>query len=152
MEYIYDDGGRKNAGYKGTTGDCVTRAIAITTNTPYQEVYNTLFTGIKEYGASHYDKTAKRIQRGNGRKGTTPRNGVSKKVYEAYLTKLGWHWIATMHIGEGCHTHLRANELPSGRIIARVSKHLTTVIDGVIHDTFDPSRNETRCVYGYYTK
>jgi hypothetical protein len=26
------------------------------------------------------------------------------------------------------------------------------VIDGVIHDTFDPSRGGTRCVYGYWIK
>ena len=38
MEYIHDDGGRVAAGYKGKTGDCVTRAIAIATGKPYQEV------------------------------------------------------------------------------------------------------------------
>lgn len=38
--WIYDDGGRSEAGYKGTTGDCVCRAIAIATETPYQEVYD----------------------------------------------------------------------------------------------------------------
>jgi hypothetical protein len=26
------------------------------------------------------------------------------------------------------------------------------VIDGVIHDTYDPSRDGKRCVYGYFTK
>ena len=31
-----------------------------------------------------------------------------------------------------------------------VSKHITAVVDGVIHDTFDPSRDGTRCVYGYW--
>ena len=29
--YAFDDGGRAPAGYKGTTGDCVCRAIAIAT-------------------------------------------------------------------------------------------------------------------------
>jgi len=57
-----------------------------------------------------------------------------------------------MGIGTGCKVHLKASELPSGAIIVSVSKHLTTVIDGVIHDTFDPSRGETRCVYGYFEK
>jgi len=33
-----------------------------------------------------------------------------------------------------------------------LSRHLTTVIDGVIYDTYDPSREGTRCVYGYYSK
>jgi len=37
-------------------------------------------------------------------------------------------------------------------LIVKVSKHLTTVIDGVLHDTHDPSRRGSRCVYGYYLK
>lgn len=31
MTFVYDDGGRSAAGFKGKTGDCVTRAIAIAT-------------------------------------------------------------------------------------------------------------------------
>jgi hypothetical protein len=31
MTFVYDDGGRSAAGFKGKTGDCVTRAIAIGT-------------------------------------------------------------------------------------------------------------------------
>ena len=42
MEFIYDDGGRAAAGFKGKTGDCVTRAIAIATGRPYREVYDRL--------------------------------------------------------------------------------------------------------------
>jgi hypothetical protein len=55
-----------------------------------------------------------------------------------------------MQIGSGCTVHLSADELPSGRLVVSVSKHLTAVIDGVIHDTHDPSRRGTRCVYGYW--
>ena len=39
MEHVYDDGGRKAAGYKGSTGDCATRAIAIACEIPYQDAY-----------------------------------------------------------------------------------------------------------------
>jgi hypothetical protein len=38
--FIYDDGGRKNANYKGQTNDCVTRSIAIVTGKSYKEVYD----------------------------------------------------------------------------------------------------------------
>jgi hypothetical protein len=55
-----------------------------------------------------------------------------------------------MLIGQGCKVHLRSDELPSGRLIVRVSGHITSMIDGVLHDTYDCSRNGTRCVYGYY--
>ena len=43
MLWQYNDGGRAAAGYKGQTGDCVTRAIAIATERPYREVYDALF-------------------------------------------------------------------------------------------------------------
>jgi hypothetical protein len=39
MKFQYNDGGRKDAGYKGFTGDCGTRAIAIVTGLSYQTVY-----------------------------------------------------------------------------------------------------------------
>jgi hypothetical protein len=57
-----------------------------------------------------------------------------------------------MAIGSGCTVHLRDGELPQGRLIVAVSKHIVTVIDGVIRDTHDPSRDGTRCVYGYWRK
>lgn len=45
------------AGYKGNTGDCVTRAIAIATGRPYQEVYDALGqrerTGKRKRGRSN---------------------------------------------------------------------------------------------------
>jgi hypothetical protein len=150
--HVYDDGGRAAAGYKGTAGDCVCRAIAIATERPYQEVYETLRSGLREYAGSRRDRTAKRIARGRGRRGTTPRNGISPKVYGPYLKALGWQWTPTMRIGSGCKVHLRANELPPGRLIVQVSRHLAAVIDGVIHDTHDCSRSGTRCVYGYWAK
>jgi hypothetical protein len=68
-----------------------------------------------------------------------------------YLGK-GWEWVACMQIGQGCKVHLIHSELPKGRIIASVSKHLCAVIDGVVNDTYDCSRDGTRCVYGYFRK
>jgi len=133
MMFVYDDGGRRVAGFQGAAGDCVTRAIAITTERPYSEVYDALAAHMRDLG-----------------KPRSARNGIPRKVYEDYLGACGWRWFPTMHIGSGCTTHLRSDELPAGRIIARLSKHVCAVIDGVIHDTHDPSRDGTRCVYGYF--
>ena len=84
---------------------------------------------------------------------STARNGVYKdttrKVIEGYL---GWKWHPVMGIGSGCTTHLRSDELPKGNIIVRVTKHLTCVKDGVLYDTYDCSRDGTRCVYGFWSK
>jgi hypothetical protein len=66
------------------------------------------------------------------------------------MESLGWVWTPTMLVGQGCKVHLRASELPKGRLVVCVSKHSVAVIDGIIHDTYDPSRGGTRCVYGYW--
>lgn len=148
MEHVYNDGGRAAAGYKGDTGDCVVRAIAIATETPYQEVYDALEAANRTHMLERRDYVAKRMQK----KGTTPRSGNFRRVYDLYLATKGWLFTPTMSIGSGCKVHLRADELPPGRIIASVSRHLVAVIDGVAQDTHDPSRGGKRCVYGYYTK
>lgn len=134
------DGGRAAAGFRGATGDCVTRAISIVTGIPYREVYDAL------------NELAAQERPWRGRKRSSSRKGVFRRTYRRYLAALGWQWVPTMRIGSGCTVHLRADELPKGRLIVKVSHHLVAVIDGVIYDTHDPSRGGTRCVYGYYTR
>lgn len=155
MKFQFNDGGRAEAGYKGNVGDCVCRAIAIAADLPYQEVYTRLFVLAKTFASSggrcKVSKLMAKAKPGS-KWDASPGNGVHKKVYEPYLTSLGFKWFPIMKIGSGCTVHLRPGELPGGTLIVRVSCHLTTVIDGVIHDTYDCSRNEDRCVYGYYYK
>lgn len=162
MKFVYDDGGRSACGYTGKAGDCVTRSIAIATGKPYQEVYDALNE------LAENERTGKR-KRGK----SSARNGVYKGTIHKYLDRLGWKWTPTMFIGSGCKVHLHDGELPMGKLIVSVSKHLTAVIDGVIHDTHDPQREvhtmefngasssddprvvrliQRRCVYGYYLK
>lgn len=143
MKQVHDDGGRAAAGFRGITGDCVCRAIAIATEQPYDEVYNAI-----NFAAGSERLTRKRRARGR----SSARTGVWKQTTRHLLKSMGWTWHPTMQIGSGCRVHLRDGELPMGRLVVAVSKHLTAVIDGVIHDTFDPSRDGTRCVYGYWSK
>ena len=151
MQFVYDDGGRAAAGYKGNSGDCVARAIAIAAQMPYQQVYDAI------NDAAQAEKPRKRGK-------SSARNGVLKTTTRRYMESLGWRWTPTMGIGTGCKVHLVDGELPAGRLVVSVSKHLTAVIDGVIHDTHDPQRSTTfyednvpvrtagRCVYGYWEK
>lgn len=135
MKWIYNDGGRSKY-FKGYTGDCACRAISIATGRDYKEIYNLINT---------YSKNDKNYSHA--------RTGVSHKIIYKILTDLGWIWIPTMKFAEGCKVHLNENELPNDKtIIARLSRHLTCIINGKIHDTYDPSRNGSRCVYGYYIK
>lgn len=139
LPFTYDDGGRASAGYKGEADDCVVRSIAIATGKPYQDVYDQM------------NAMAKRERPRKGQKRSSSRTGVKTPTVRRYMESIGWVWTPTMQIGSGCRVHLRIGELPSGRLVVRVSKHMAAVIDGKIHDTGDPSRDGTRCVYGYWT-
>lgn len=140
MDFVFHDGGRAAAGYKGLTGDCVTRSIAIATGKTYQEVYDALNR------LAMMERLGKRK-----RKRSNSRTGVFRPTYQRYLESLGWHWTSAMKIGSGCQVHLRAAELPQGPLLVKVSRHLTAVIDGVIYDTRDCSGGGTRCVYGHFS-
>lgn len=139
--FVLDDGGRLQAGWRGDTGDCFVRALSIASEMPYNEARQLVVA------------FAAREKRGKRkRKISSPSSGVYARTARRIMDHLGWQWIATMRIGSGCTTHLFPSELPSGRLICRVSKHFVAVIDGVIHDTYDPMRGGTRCVYGYWIK
>jgi hypothetical protein len=156
MEFVYDDGGREAAGFRGKAGDCVARAVAIASGKPYAEVYAALADGMGKQRKS---------------KGRSARNGVStkRKWFKDYMQALGFSWTPTMQIGQGCKVHLDAGELPSGRLVVAVSRHYVAVIDGVLRDTFDARRfafdgladfekdegvgaRPSRCVYGYWAR
>jgi len=173
MRVVITDGGRAAAGYQGRAGDCVARSIAIISGRPYQEVYNAL-----AHIMATMPKTKKRKKAGV----QSAANGVytKSKLFKDYMASLGFVWTPTMQIGSGCKVHLASGELPPGRLVVSVSKHYTAVIDGVIHDTHDPQREDSwsfepdegqplkknqvrvngsirtkiggRCVYGYWRK
>jgi len=137
--FKYNDGGREAAGFKGDTGDCVTRAIAIATGEPYQKIYDDM------------NRIGKQERRSKNRSSkSTARGGVYKPTYHRYLLSLGWKWTPTMFIGQGCKVHLRKDELPKGTLIVSLSQHLATVVDGILQDTERCDRKGMRCVYGYY--
>lgn len=140
MPFVKDDGGRAAAGFKGSAGDCVARSVAIASGRPYAEVYQALASGRGE----------QRVTRRSGKKPASARNGINvrRKWFKDYMAKLGFRWVPTMHIGQGCKVHLVAGELPPGRLIVSVSKHYTAVIDGVVHDTYDPQRSVDEHVAG----
>ena len=146
--FQFNDGGREKAGFKGGAGDCVVRSIAIAADLPYMQVYEDLRLANESYAQLKNDRLAKRLSA----KGSSPRNGNHRNVFHDYILAQGLEWVPTMKVGAGCQVHLRPEELPKGILIAKVSKHLTTIINGVIHDTHNPSRGGTRCVYGYYLK
>lgn len=150
MLVVRTDGGRAAAGFKGSAGDCVARAVAIASGRPYAEVYARLAAGM---GSQRQGKR-------RTKSGATARNGVNttRQWFKDYMKELGAEWTPAMRIGSGCTVHLHDGELPMGRLVVSLSKHFAAVIDGVIHDTSDPQwatiwsdgRVSRRCVYGYW--
>jgi hypothetical protein len=143
ISFVYNDGGRADAGRKGHTGDCVTRAIAIAAGLPYQEVYDRMAEGNVTQRRSKHDKSKRSRTASHG-------IAVKRKWFKDYMAELGFVWTATMEVGSGCKVHLKSDELPKGRIVVSLSRHYAAVIDGVLNDTQDCSRGGTRCVYGYW--
>lgn len=142
INFVKNDGGRAAASYKGTAGDCVCRAICITTGLPYAQVYDRLAQGCAD----------QRATKRNPKRSRSARNGINtdRKWFKDYMAELGFFWVPLMGIGTGCKVHLRADELPRGRLIVSLSGHMAAVIDKVLHDTYDCSRDGTRCVYGIW--
>jgi len=151
ITWQHDDGGRSLAGFTGYTGDCVVRAIAIAGGMDYREVYDEMYARQRAFFARTRSKRVKYTRTGKARTGS-PREGIYSDVYKPYLAELGWVWTPTMTIGSGVRMHVSWAELPDEPImILRLSKHLCAVINGVVRDTLDPSREGMRAVYGYWT-
>lgn len=140
MEFIKATGGRELYFTKPDVRDCVTRAICNASGMDYLEVYN----GINELAKK--ERTSKR------RAKSSARNGVRSNTVNKYIEGvLGWVWVPCMGIGTGCQVHVRKSELPAkGAYILNLSGHLTCWKDGQLYDTYDCSRDGTRCVYGYW--
>lgn len=135
------DGGRAAAGFKGNARDCAVRAICNAGGYDYRTIYDMV---------NEVAKSEKITKRKPSR--SSAREGVWVDTMKEIMSRLGWSWKPTMGIGTGCNVHLNAEELPPGPLVVRVSKHYTAVVNGVLLDTYDCSREGRRCVYGYWTR
>jgi hypothetical protein len=139
--WVYDDGGRAAAGFKGVTGDCAVRAAAIASGEPYKVLYDRII-----------EIAGKHERRGTRKKHIShPRVGVYRVTMQRLMDELGATWTPVMSIGSGCTMHVRMHELPPGRLVLSLSRHYAACVDGVLHDLSDCSRGGTRAVYGFWT-
>lgn len=141
VEFIYSDGGRGNYFEASRVGDCVCRAICNATGKDYREVYDAL-----NEEASRERKSKRKTHR------SSSRNGVYCDTAKRYIEgTLGWVWVPLMGIGTGCKAHVDPSDLPAkGSYILNLSRHFSCWKDGRLYDTYDCSRDGTRCVYGYW--
>ncbi len=131
MELIWNDGGRASSGFVGLAGDCVTRSIAIATGTNYRDIYSSL-------GAAA-EKSA--------------RDGVASSVASRFLDDLGWIFIP------GSGLPFQSEFVPKGVVIVHLEKpdsvrcgHFCTLVDHVVHDTWNPSDEDDYVMMGYWIR
>ncbi len=128
MDFIWDDGGRAASGYVGLSGDCVTRAIAIATGACYRDVY---------------EKLGKASEK-------SPRDGVHTEAAAVYLAERDWRRTL------GLERPFFVEDLPPGIVIVHLARaneraqHFCTLIDHVVHDTWDPSDDDDYIVKSYW--
>jgi hypothetical protein len=168
MPFSLNDGGRAGAGLGEYKSDCVNRAIAIANHLPYLDVRSGL-TNIHQGEVEDQMRELEGIdpvfasEVRCGRSDDPERNdaavvlhevwfssnldnGCAPDLYEPYLESRGWVYVDC----KGKNTRLRAGDLPMGRLVVSIPEHYVAVIDGVIHDTFDPSEDGTAIIDGYW--
>ena len=134
MRYHYNDGGRCDAGFKGQTSDCVTRAIAIATGTRYRQVYRELTELTKSM---------------TGGLETSVASGCSNAVAHRYLIDLGWSVVPTPN------RYLKDAPRDQRILVKLTERHDVAVINGTVHDSWDSRvSRRTKCgspkMAGYY--
>ena len=145
MNFIFNDGGRKEAGYKGSADDCAARAMSIALNIPYKTAYSELAKENKDHGKA---------------KAKSARNRISKEIYSEVLKRHGWVWVwaPTFKVLEGYKNSegkvlfgrkAKCKDMPLGTVIARQAFYHVAVINGIPQDTWDCSE---KTVYGYWIK
>ena len=137
-DFIYCDGGRKAAGFKGITCDCVCRSIAIVTGKPYLEVYNELKALCKT------ERKLKTKRRSSHRTGIH----TCHKWFKDWMVSNGFVWIK---VRRGTLNFSRKN-LPEGRIIVFIEEHVhfAAVIDGTVYDTWNQYMDDDNTISGYW--
>ena len=129
MKFIKDNGGRENYTRcrfkKDNTNDCVIRSIAIATGMNYRKVRDDLFELAKGLWVMPNDK----------------------ECYETYLTQLGWVKHSPIKKGK---RKVRVRDFPikHGAVIIHTCNHLTTIVHGEIHDTWNTG---SYAANSYYT-
>ena len=157
-EFVYDDGGmyasgdsfrefaprQKTAYLENVAAHDHIRAIAIASGFGWAKIKEEY----KQFENEHGEFGRSWKKHGSGVKG---RELEHAKCVRAFIEEvLGWEWKPVMKIGSGVTMHCRKRELPKGDLILKCSKYFMASIDGVIHDTYDYTRDGTRAVYGYW--
>ena len=114
-----------------------------------ETIFKTFLTEHDTYQGQSTGKYSLQIKLDGATASRLTKEGVVIKEYEGEpIRKFTSRYDVPVYISK---TEKWEEELPSGTLIVSCSRHITVVINGVLHDTYDCSRNGTRCVYGYWS-
>ena len=133
IDYRYDDGGRAAVGYRGRTGDCVVRAIAICTGEDYRAVYLTMAEHMKRNGyaaSGNAYATRERNRKAPRSKGQIAARRVQDRVLEAY-------GFRKVRLPTGARPTFTEAHHQFGDCVVGTTKHVAAIVDGALRDTFD---------------
>lgn len=129
-KFCLNDAGRANSIRPKQKNDCTIRAIALATGLMYDAIYDSF--------------------KDNGRKCS---RGTVKNLWQDYLNSQPFfHKISfppekgqsRMNLDKFC------QEYNQGTYIVQMAGHLSTVINGVVHDTFQP--RQFGCIYAAWKR
>ncbi len=133
IDYHYDDGGREAAGYRGSSGDCVVRAIAVCARQDYRAVYRTMAEHMKRNGyaaSGNAYAIRERSRKASRRKGQVAARRVQDRVLELY-------GFRKVRLPAGARPTFTEAHRRYGDCIVGTTKHVAAVVDGALRDTFD---------------
>lgn len=133
LDFVVDDGGRKAAGYKGNTSDCVLRSLSIALGEDYEDLRRELMEETKNFANTSRSRKAKR----QSKRGSSVFKGVYREVYSVILKRRGWIRTGMSKIGSSKRYYLTKSDVPPVPVILHTRGHLTTSIDHTIRDTWD---------------
>lgn len=133
-DFCFNDGGRAIHFNRPFTGDCVTRAIAIAFDEYYWKIWQDLSFEKKQLKLHNAD------------------HGVPNNIIFKYLEEHNWK-LCYEHNKQEDKTKLLFNtsNFLNNRYLILIHKHLTVIIDGVLHDTYYSIGKGKRTVQAYWT-
>lgn len=127
-EYIKDDGGRAAAGFRGRSGDCGVRALAIALSIPYKDAR----------------KLAKEFALKGRQRSRAISDGLYAEDFASIMHYLGWRRIKAPRFDR---RKARFDDIPARRAILNMARHWAVLENGNIRDAWD---SRERVVYSYW--
>ena len=142
IDFVINDGGRKEAGYKGTTGDCVVRAYCIITGTDYATAHDLFYDRTMEWlskANTRQQRAAVKKLKGQTGKGAVVggKMGVWPEVSQRIFKAAGLVKAKGARNPDGTWlTYSEAHE-QYGNCIVHSSHHMAALKDGALQDLWD---------------